>query len=140
MGFVNEIISEEDAKKFDLNSVWRSVSLNKNAVPDLQGGWTIDRERNVFFVPVYMDREEFSNQTHCALWWDGVLVKVKLNQHGVTTSREGNRDWELVEIFGPQTCDVSEDEIKNVLKEALLVYGYAGIYRQIPNYVVTFRF
>lgn len=140
MSFVNEIVSEDNINKYDLFSVWKAVSLNKHISPLRRYGWTIDRERNVFFIPVCTDKEELSNQKYCALWWDGELITVILNLYGTATSNSGNRHWELVEIIRSQTSDVSEDDIKKVLKEALLVYGYEGAYMQIPNYEVTFSF
>jgi hypothetical protein len=58
MAFVNEYVSEEEAKKYDLDGINRQFMK----APDIRYDWTIDRERgirrqrNVRFVVGRVDR------------------------------------------------------------------------------------
>lgn len=144
MSFVNEFVPEEDINKYRLREIWDKYhpfskeGLNKS----FRHSWTIDREKDVFIIPASTGREEFSNQTIWILWWKGVELSVTLRQSGSEKISEGTGlvVWELESIWKPQGCAINDREIIPVLKEALSAYGFYGIYRQLPDYKVGFKF
>ncbi|MES9822515.1 MAG: hypothetical protein ABW161_07200 [Candidatus Thiodiazotropha sp.] len=64
MTFVNEFASEEDIEKYDLNGIWNQYFPSRKGKYYLgQRPWfTIDRERNIFFMVLDGGREEHSNR------------------------------------------------------------------------------
>ena len=144
MTFINEYVSDEDVKKYKLQEMWDEYHpYSKGRVkPYFRHTWTIDREKNIFFIPARTGREEFSNQTVCILWMEGVELSVTIRKSGWANIKEGKGSvsWDLDRIRKPENCAIKDKEIIQVLKEALVVYGYRGILRSLPDYTVDFKF
>ena len=146
MVFVREFVSEEDIKKYDLDGIWdiyHPFSKGKRP-PGFSHSWTIDREREIFFIPVAAGREERSNRMTCVLWWKGTLLAVKID---LAAGSSGNLSdvpfkmvWALVDVHQSDDFVVAREEVIQVLKEALTAYGYRGAKRQVPNTIVEFKF
>jgi hypothetical protein len=70
------------------------------------------------------------------------LFSVLLNQHGHVdlAVNKGERVWELVRIEKLSKISLPITEIKELLKEALTVYGYRGVAEQLENLTVKFEF
>lgn len=137
MAFVNEWVSDEDIKKYDLPSVWMKV---KGSTP-FQYVWTVDRERNAFLIPYASGREEFANQGDFVLWWDGELHKARLisnYNHGgyenVTTT------WHLVGIDSDPGSIHNKEDIVAMLKEALRGFRLDGVVVPVQYHTAVFDF
>ncbi|MGQ0597917.1 hypothetical protein [Aquabacterium sp.] len=137
MAFMNEWVSEEDIKKYNLPGVWMKV---KGRTP-LQYAWTIDRDRSVFLIDYASGREEFSNHIDFVLCWDGEIHKARLisdPDHGglenvITT-------WYLIGIDSPSDSHHNRDEVMSMLKEALRGYKLSGVVTPIQNHTAVFDF
>ncbi|MCU7923330.1 MAG: hypothetical protein KZQ88_11625 [Candidatus Thiodiazotropha sp. (ex Dulcina madagascariensis)] len=146
MTFVNEFASDEDIEKYDLNGIWDQYHpLRKGKYYLGQRPWfTIDRKRNIFFMVLSGGREEHSNRKETLLWIDGyhVLIVIDLAEGSSpnTNNLPFKRVWELVGIHPQRDFTQSREVIVKVLKEALTVYGYFGVHKQVPNTVVEFKF
>ena len=149
MAFVNEYVSEEDIKKYNLEEDW----IRRNPHYRTQGRptscplkWTIDRERNIYFMIIggVGAREANDLGIPCALIWQGKEISVTLKlAKGSSDNLNKNpfiRVWDLINIGTSNVEMVSDKEILQTLKEALTVYGYSGAHRQVPNTIVEFNF
>ncbi|MES2822539.1 MAG: hypothetical protein V4732_02985 [Pseudomonadota bacterium] len=142
MSFINEYISEEDVKNYGVKEAWRRIS------PGVAGSdyfpseftWTVDKEKDIYFIPMVSGREETSNQKICALWWKGTLLSVTLEKFGPPELAPNTIRWDLTYIWKPKDSTILDEDIKPVLREALLTYGARGIYKQRPELTVTFGF
>lgn len=147
MAFINEYISEEDIKKYDIRGIWKQfhpfltdeeldLSVDKYS-------WTVDKDREIFFIPLKSGKDEFSNQKSCALWWKGHLLSVIIENvggHLDYPNQIGSITWGLVNIDRPTDFIVMDSEVVSALKEALIVYRLRGIQIPIANYSVKFDF
>ena len=142
MAFVNEYVPVLDIKKYDVDNIMNMVHPRDKLPLYFKHKWTIDRDKKCFFIPVATGKEEFSNQHECAFFLDGHLFSVILNQHGHVdlAVKKGERVWELVRIEKLSKISLPITEIKELLKEALTVYGYRGVAEQLENLTVKFEF
>lgn len=148
MAFINEYVSDEDVKKYELEKMWDDFHpfyKHSYKEPGFRFAWTVDRTRNAYFMPVHIGREEYSNQITCVLWIDGIQLVVVLNKGDESTENVkdglGKVVWYLSEIRKPvSNTTLDHSEIIELLKEALLEYGYDGIWKALPNYAVNFAF
>ncbi len=145
MSFVNEFASEEDIEKYDLNSLMDEYRpMYKGNQFELSPPmFTIDRERNIFFMTYRQGREEFGNRTYALLWINGneVIVEIDL-AHGCSKSIKNKPFkliWELAGFRPQGTIDKPHKDIINILKEALTVYGVDGANIQVPTTLVEFK-
>ena len=76
------------------------------------------------------------------IFYDKKYFSVTLGQYGESSMKkdEGIVFWELIDVRNQTGSKVNGDEIIPALKEALLVYGYSGVRRQLSNYSVNFKF
>lgn len=140
MAFINEYISEEDIKKYDVKYAWEKIS---GPGEPSKYTWTVDKEKNIYFIPMVSGKEEFSNQKLCALWWSGALLRVSLANVGGQLDYDNSKGsvvWDLLRIWKPTDFILQDDEIIPILKEALVVYGFSGISIPIIDYRVDFTF
>ena len=147
MAFINEYISEEDIKKYDIRGIWRKFDrCSSDEERDAMVGrysWTIDRGLGIFFIPISNGKEEFSNQKICALWWRGHLLRVTIANMGSEfdhVNRTGHITWGLADIWKPEGFHISNSEIISVLKDALTIYQLHGIWIPMNSYKVDFNF
>jgi len=145
MGFVNEYASDEDIEKYNLHGIWDQYHPFRKG--EYYGGnkpnFTIDREKNIFFMVIKRGIREEGNQAKFLLWWNGIHIVGRLKQEGGSSELDANpfyRVWHLLELDAIEDNAISETEIKRSLKAALKVYGYWGVRRQIPNTLVEFMF
>lgn len=147
MGFINEYASDNDIEKYDLKSVWDKYH------PTSKGQYylghkpmlTIDREKNIFLLPIEQGREEHGNRTTMLLWIDEnhVLAEIDLvrglNPDGIE-SNPYRIVWELADVHPQKGFHLPRKTIIEILKNALSVFGFDGANRQLPNTLVEFRF
>ena len=102
--------------------------------------WTVDKNKEIFFIPVAVGKEECSNRVTCILWLEGYYLNVVLEKFGPPQLPENTIRWDLINISRPKDFIYSDAEIESILREALLVYGYRGIDKQFSDLIVTFGF
>lgn len=149
MAFVNEYVSKEDIEKFDLYGLHKKYQpYSATKKEHLSYYWVIDNERKVWFKYVTtMDDPEYEHQ----LTQENVFI-LHLNDTNIEVrvwkaKREGHAVdgpllivWDLISITPKSIENVSEDEIRNIVKEALEVYGESGASWQVPNTTVECNF
>lgn len=145
MAFVNEYVSEEDIEKYNLKEIWLNFRPGrKKEIPSyFRFSWTVDKERNVFFIPAYSGKEEFSDRVNCIFSWKGVLLDVTLQ--GVSgwldyENGRGEKQWGLINIKKPKGFLVPDVDIISVLKEALLAFGCDGVTTPMKDLRISFVF
>lgn len=146
MAFVNEFVPIEDIHKYGLKQQWDKYHRYhpydiENPFSPLT--WTVDRERDVFFMQARSGKEEFSAEVECIFWWRGeylgVLI-IAVDGAASIPEDKGFKTWKLGAIRKPDNSTASDEDIIPVLKEALTAYGCRGIYRQLSDYPVNFTF
>lgn len=153
MAFVNEFVSEEDIKKYSLDDLKKEYdpwNWRDGRPPAFRHAWTIDRERDIYFMPVKMieetgpsGRSEPTTRDICILNLGGRGIRLTINRVGSSTSFSDSPfhvEWNLLEIDTSSVPDIPKDTIVQVLKEALTAHGYRGVFRQVPNTIVEFKF
>jgi len=139
MAFVNEYVSEENIRKYELEALYKKWLIW--IPPRFQYAWTFDAERDIYYIRMETGREEDSNQTRGVLYYRGIHWDVKvLVEKGTSLSFLENpyrQIWGLIHIKHPEGGLVPEDEIVPVLKEALTVHQVFGIYTPTGLNVVT---
>lgn len=154
MAFVNEIVSEEDIKEYGLDELMREFSpwpWREGRPVTFVHAWTIDRERDIYFVLVksveevgQSGRPQPTPKKVCILGWHGKRVRLTIDRakgSSVMVNEVPFRIvWDLVDLDASQLPDVSRSELVQVLKEALTTYGQMGVHYQVPNTVVEFTF
>lgn len=145
MAFINEYVSEEDIQKYQLREIWLqhhpAYKKDKNPFSTFRFKWAIDRERDTYLMCISgggYDRD----YSEWVLFWRNQPVTIHLKMPG-----EGSKSfeqpyrivWALDRIY-KQLVGAEQQEFLHALKEALTVYGYDGIRKQIPNTVVSFKF
>lgn len=144
MAFVNEYVSEEDVEKYELKKLKRSYTHSDWLPPGYRFTWTIDREREAFFMTVGGGREEAPNRLECTFVVQGTDIGVWIDK--ADESSRSTKDnpfimvWDLAELFIPQKLNMAREDVIALLKEGLTVYGAGGIHTQIPNTLVRFKF
>ncbi len=145
MGFVNEYASDEDIEKYELHEIWDKYHPRRRG--DYYGGerpsFTIDRENKIFFMVIARGIREEGNQATFLLSWNGEHITGRIKQDGGSSELGSSpflRVWHLLMLDRPESSKVSDSEVKNCLKDALKVYGYWGVRKQIPNTIVKFKF
>ncbi|MEW8030128.1 MAG: hypothetical protein AB2806_20630 [Candidatus Thiodiazotropha sp.] len=146
MAFVNEFASDEDIEKYDLNGIWDQYHpLRKGRYYCGQAPmYTIDRERNIFFMVLGGGGEEHTNRLEVLLWINAKHVVVEIDL-AIGSSPNINdvpfkQIWELVAVHPENSLNKSKEELVEILKEALIVHGFDGANRQVPNTIVEFKF
>jgi hypothetical protein len=146
MGFVNEYVPEADIEKYDLRGIWDKYHPLKKGryYGGNQPEWTIDREINVFLMLLDIGRGAHGNRKKFLLWWDGDHIVTELDLvDGSSGDLDANpfmRVWNLVRVILPSSLKEKRELVLRLLKEAVTVYGYRGVRKQLPNTVVEFKF
>lgn len=140
MAFVNEYISDEDIKNYEIEKVWlhpNPVYIGKSKPAGFRFEWTINRARDSYFMVLTgPDRDDLYRT--CVLKWKGELFTIYVRGTGDGSTSLSDSPFKKVwELRGAASYD---SEILETLKEALTTYGYSGMRRQIPNTVVQFKF
>lgn len=138
MAFVNERVSDEDAKKYDFKSLAPRIGREEW---QLKQGWVIDRARNVFLIWLGRGQEEFAMQQRFLLWWEGQEIAVSINGTG-----KGNpfgrfeMTWDSPAFSFPSDLKVTRKEVISTFKEALTEFKWAAYDGQQIDFTATFNF
>ncbi|NKI93554.1 hypothetical protein [Rhizobacter sp. SG703] len=136
MTFINEYISAQNIKKYDIEEIDRRF-LKVTFQPD----WTVDKERDIYLRFVGSGREEFATQKECTLYWYGVLLTVRLDQQ-TGTAPDGSRwrHYKLLQLDLPESIADQRSKVVSDLKEGLIAYQGGGVYSSGARSTTTFDF
>lgn len=146
MAFMNEYISDEDIKNYEIEKVWlrhNAQYIGKSRPTAFRFQWTIDRDRNIYFMVVAGGgRADHEDGTTCVLNWQGKQTTVRIDKADGSSANLNDNPFKIIwELLNTPSLDsVSNREILGVLKEGLTTYGYEGARRQVPNTIVEFKF
>lgn len=130
MSFVNELISNEDKNKINFDAIKLPI-YNRSVRPYF---WTIDRERDIFFMRTLPGNEEQQNIEHFILWWDGEIIPMMLEHLFVNNICV----WRINFLSIPDTLLKKRNEIVQIIKDALAAYSID--YGQIRPEQISFEF
>ena len=141
MAFVNEMISEDDKKKYGLEKVDEWL---KKTGKSRQRDWTIDHEREIYLRVIKWGREEFSHHSTWHFYWRGQLLTVclELLDAGGKPGGHGWANFKLVDcykqgFFVPDHLLDRRNEVVADLRDALTAYADGGIYSATTSHETT---
>ena len=135
MAFTNEYVSSEDKARFDWLHMPCLRIRNRigMAAPSF---WTVDHERDAFFICTHHGREDDADKYVFLLWWNGRPLLIDMRQEYVGAN---TLIWHLT-AYPPEYANQFDDMI-NVLHEALRVFGCSGrVERPIDSLDVQLKF
>jgi hypothetical protein len=120
MTFVNELISEEDKAKYD----WSKFKAWDFSWPLRPWKWTIDREKDVFFVGLEGQGRESERPETYALYWKGFVIRLEVEITGHLNGKFWDEIyWKILRMSIPVEIEMNRDEIILDLREAIDAYG-----------------
>jgi hypothetical protein len=134
MPFINEKISVEDKARVD----WRLFKIwpNDQFYFDTPDMWTIDREKNAFFIRLSIGRPDGPPPVY-ALFWNGVFIRVVV-MGSWETKAKGLGNWEIRAIDIPEELLRHRTEIIELLKGAIEAHGWNYSRELIDEINITF--
>ena len=134
MAFINEYISAEDIKKYDLENINKKFVVGNVPICD----WVINRERDIYLRVVARSREEFSHESTWVFYWHGVVIVVELENlstNGVAGGeRSGHKRIRKIDL--PSNFKDRRSDILADLKEALIAYKDGGVFATATSYTL----
>lgn len=119
MAFVNEFMTVEEKIEFKAKEIPNPGNRFHTLKPYR---WTINREQDVFLIWALTVREEPRNE-HFLLGWKGTMIPVLLRK---SLSGSATITWELISWGLPVYLKDSYKDVKQSLKEALIIYAFSG--------------
>lgn len=124
MPFVNEVISQEDRIKYNLDNI--AIGLFRDVG---YRDWTVDKESNTYLRYMAGSRDEEGTSSRTWLFsWKGVncVVDTFVAERGHEKTGKYYIKYGLRNINISAEYEFHRDEILLMLKEALVAYGEAG--------------
>lgn len=113
MAYINESVSEEEAREFELPPFRRKVTKRE---------WTIDKEKDAILFKCGVDRDN-PKEEYFYFYYKGKIVDMILD--GSEYANPNTIKWKLVTISIPQ--GLRRDEVLKELRKAVQVYGFYGL-------------
>ena len=153
MAFVNERVSEEDIQRYGLDELVGAANKDrwKKGRPIVFiHTWTIDRERDAFFVRIVrkMTSDTISGiamptgEEVCAL-----ILKGHQHRFLITRMPESSKDqsevpyklvWKISALDNANDSESTKSQAGKLVREALAVRCEHGPFSQVPNTVTSF--
>ena len=137
MAFVNEYISAENIKKYDIEALDKRFRKGH-----YEPEWTVDHKNNMYLRYMSREHEEFSNHITYCFYWKCTVIEVVIElseaggvRNGAQWSRKKLLRWTL-----PTKLVAQEAQVKADLKEAFGAYKDFGMLSTSTSYTVTFDF
>lgn len=153
MAFVNEFVSDEDIKKHGLDELkkkYNNWSWREGRPSTFRHSWTVDRERDIFVLPLFSwndDRSDRPMPTRRQSWvidWHGRRAIAVIDRAPDSSSELKDSpyriNWVLIDLDLSYAGDMSREQALMAFKEALTVYGHLGMYLQPERTAITFNF
>lgn len=120
MAFTNELISDADKHRID----WTTFRAWAASPPHGPWKWTIDRERDVFFVRLEGPGPDAERPETYALCWRGNLIRVEADVTARGEFKTGvDATWNVRKLDTPPELAASREEIVQLLREAIQAFG-----------------
>ena len=134
MAFINEYISEEDRKKYNIDAINERFIVGGTNPRQ----WTIEKEKNTYLMCVARGREEFFSESTWIFFWEGNLIEleIKLVSSDSKVNGPGYSHKEIKSIKIPESLKGKEEELLRNLKEAFLAYKDGGILSSCTSYSI----
>ena len=146
MAFVNEYVSDEDVKKYDLCGL-EQLFYPAHDKPVFHYTWTRDKERDIFLtkgqgagkendIPVWVLYRQGKLSAFQIYEREGSSIKISERPFRTVWHFEGFYQNSSRSFFVPP-----KEELPGFfqdLKEALTTRGYLGVVRQLPETIVSF--
>ena len=150
MPFINEYVSQTDIERHALQKLHKKYSeiAGNKMMAMLSIGdtreWLVDRENNIWFMrlglrmisgenpPIYPGNDIY------VLQYKGKNIEVCMERerNGCSTSLNDNPfkiGWKILSLSPNSLKGVTTKELVTSIKEAMCVYGYAGMRRKRPH-------
>ena len=138
MAFSNEIVSEADEAAFEFRQIKRPP-LYLDPIWPYQ--WTIDEGRRIFLIATGVRNDEAGSVKHFVLWFEGEMVRFKLNHMAVGENAEHvTSTWHLLEMILPRRLRSDRENVLEALREALTAYRVAGVMVTVRSHQAVFQF
>jgi len=150
MAIINEYVSQEDIKKYNLEKLVKKYEFYPIS-PSLDSiSWTVDKERGIWLIRCGRERDPDidhgrTNEHIFTLHYKGVDIEARVwleedSQTNIYIS-PFIVIWKFLSVDPSSFDGVDEKEIKEVLKEFLTAHGHRGIRAQeeAKNAIVKFR-
>ena len=150
MAIINEYVSQEDIKKYNLEKLVKKYKFYPRHLQIDSISWTVDKERDIWLIRCAEehdpDIDHGTTREHIfTLHYKGVDIEVRVwleedSQTNIYIS-PFIVIWRFLSVNPSSFDGVDEKEIKEVLKEFLTAHGDRGIraQREGKNAIVKFR-
>ena len=133
MAFVNEYISDEDWKKYNIQAIEDAFKMGNSS----DDSWTIDKENNIFLKKLASSR--IDNDGGTWVYWAYALKRelyvITVETVATNRAKRGEDLWVYEKIKELKLWDsyknLSEEKCKTIMpliEEAFLAYGKGGVY------------
>jgi len=135
MAFVNEYLSKENIAKHRLAAIDKNYFVGAAS----SGSRTIDRERNIYLLNVWNDREQFKGESGWTFFWQGEWIYLELKLLELSDQPDGSRcvHWKLLTLESPTHLKDQRIEILADLKDALVARKEGSVCATATNFSVT---
>ena len=132
MGFVNERMSQDDVKKYDIENIDKMFVYGGT----MSRSWTRDRERDIYLRQVARGREETHSESSWTFYWGGKLIVLRIQNIETTGPVGGARTGhkKLLNVDIPEELRAKKSSIIEDLKSALVEYADGGVRRTASSY------
>lgn len=118
MAFVFEELCEADKARYE----WSIFKGWIGHLPYPPLWWSIDRERDIFFIWVQGAPHETEEFPIYALYWKGEVIRIEAQSGGIGKLEEGvDTTWTIRKIYLPTSLISMRSEIIQALKEAIAI-------------------
>lgn len=132
MAFINEYISDEDRKKYNIDEIDQNYVVGATR----SRSWTVDKERDIYLRNVANGREEFSHLTDWTFYWSGELIAFRMEVKNTSRIEKGHARAHKVitRIDIPDDLQEQRQEIINDIQMALEAYRDGGVFAKSKTY------
>ncbi|MDR3394135.1 MAG: hypothetical protein P4L70_03950 [Parasulfuritortus sp.] len=135
MAFVNELISDEDKQKID----WTKFKAWPFSDPHRPWKWTIDKERNVFLIPLGGGGPDGDRPDVFALHWDGQVIRFEAEITGSGTGKFWDTlFWKINNLAIPDNLHSQKEKILESVVNAIRAHGRFFSTEHVKTVHVTF--
>jgi len=139
MAFINEFISDEDWKKYNIQEIEDSFKIGNSS----DDSWTIDKENNIFLKNVAKSRIDDYGRTwvYWVFFWENKLYEITTEVIKLDKDKSGQncqaykkiRQFEFLDNDKEMDYNLRE-KILPYLTEAFIAHGDAGVYSSQISY------
>jgi len=120
MAFVNELIGDEDKRRID----WAKFRAWPFTQPVSPWKWTIDRERDVFLIPLGGRGPDGERPEVFALVWKGQMVRFEASATGEGSGKFWSTlHWKVGNVSVPEMLQSCRTQVIELVVQSLSAHG-----------------